>query len=98
MKNWFKCFECGEFFEDPGENLPETRCPECGSFDTADVETCNICGGPIKDTVEDICPDCQNRIIDALQQEVEDALGEDIDYKDALDAAWDYLADVIRNR
>ena len=98
MKNWFKCFECGEYFEDPKEKLPEVLCPVCGSSDTSEVETCKICGGPVKDTVEEICVGCQNKLVKAINYEVTSMFGDGIDLADAIDAAWDYLADVIRNR
>ena len=100
MKNWFYCYDCHEYFQKDAAPVDaiEMKCPECGSDDVTAIETCPICGGPVKNYADDICRDCQNRIVEAILDEVELMLGEDIDYKDALDAAWDYLADVIRNR
>ena len=112
MKAKYMCNECGALFDEPKkrrENHTEIAqdgtipfeefyvCPVCGSDWFSDAEYCQICGEPLRDGI-DICNACKIELVDAIQNCVEERLGEDEDYKEALDAAWDYLADVIRNR
>lgn len=83
-----------------GDHVPfETfrACPTCGDTDFEELETCEICGGPVKDWNGDICRDCFDALIKSIDQCVEDRLGEDIDYKDALESARSELFHYLFN-
>ena len=105
MRRKYMCSNCGELFDEPKisrEPHPEIAddgtvpfeemevCPSCGSDWFGEADYCKICGEVLDDCI-DICNDCKVALVDAIQTCVEERLGEDIDYKEALDEAWDFL-------
>ena len=83
-----------------GDHVPfETfrACPTCGGTDFGVLDTCEICGGPVKDWNGDICRDCFNALLKSIESCVETRKGEDIELTDALQTAHDELFHYLFN-
>ena len=111
MKNFY-CYECGNIFTEEsartklaeeGYGLKEMyACPDCGSLEITEADTCGICGEPMIPGSGNYCKDCKLMLGASLQRFVEDVMairsahGEKLsaDYKDCEDAAKDYVLEV----
>lgn len=109
---YFYCYDCGNIFSEEaarmklaeeGYGLKEMyACPDCGSIEITDADTCGICGEPMVPGSGNYCKECKWTLGSALQDFVEKVMairsnhGEILstDYVDCEDAAKEYVSEV----
>ena len=78
--SWYRCRECDEVFGDKASAQRAARledgiepwesvdiCPCCHSDDLEELESCALCGGPVKDMGSEFCENCREMIDGAFE-------------------------------
>jgi len=84
MSNYFECMDCGRVWE--GDI---SSCPMCDSEYLIALETCALCGGPVREDGTHFCKTCGEAIDRAFEDAFEKIDWHDKEYADVVRLMFD---------